>query len=207
MEQDFEKIEGWLGENAQKILNHSLQMPATENELNDLEETIGKRLPSDFKALYLWHNGLDDQDNFGSLFYGMDFFPVSRIIEEYLYKKENYASENIALQKADKEIDPANMYNAEWMKFGFDGSHTSLLLDLAPSSQGNNGQIIFLDDEYETGILVASSTQELVKMFKNDLENNLYQLDEDALEDGNHYLTADASIDIINWETSKAWKR
>ena len=207
MKQDFEKIENWLKENAQKILNLSLQEPATETEINELEKTIGKDLPSDFVALYLWHNGLNDQENFGSLFYGMDFFSVDRIIEEYLYKKEHYATESIPLEKVDKEIDPTNMYNNDWVKFASDGSHTNLFIDLAPSNQGNYGQIIFIDDVYGTGILVASSTSELIENFKNDLENNLYQLDEDALEDGNHYLTADSKIDIVNWETSEIWKR
>ncbi|WP_084694617.1 SMI1/KNR4 family protein [Chryseobacterium vrystaatense] len=194
-------------ENAIKILNLSLQKPATEDEIKELETATGKNLPGDFKELYLWHNGLNDQENFGSLFYGMDFFPVSRIIEEYRYKKEHYASENIPLKKADKEIDSASMYNTDWIKFAFDGSHTSLLIDLTPASQGTYGQIIFIDDEYETGILVANSTAELIGKFKNDLENNLYQLDEDALEDENHYLTADKTIDIVNWETSEIWNR
>lgn len=207
MKQDFEKIESWLKENAQKIFNLSLQKPATVGEIKELEKTIGKSLPNDFKELYLWHNGLNDLENVGSLFYGMDFFPVNRIVEEYIYKKENYAPENIPLEKADKEIDPGNMYNMDWIKFAFDGSHTSLLIDLAPTSQGNYGQIIFIDDEYKTGILVAGSTAELIKSFKNDLENNLYQLDEDALEDENHYLTADQKIDLVNWETSEIWKR
>lgn len=207
MKQDFEIIENWLMENAKKILNLSLQKPATEDEIKELETATGKNLPGDFKELYLWHNGLNDQENFGSLFYGMDFFPVSRIIEEYRYKKEHYASENIPLKKADKEIDSVSMYNTNWIKFAFDGSHTSLLIDLAPASQGTYGQIIFIDDEYETGILVANSTAELIEKFKNDLENNLYQLDEDALEDENHYLTADKTIDIVNWETSEIWNR
>lgn len=207
MKQDFEKIENWLLENTGKILKLSLQKPATEDEIKELEKVMGKTLPGDFKGLYRWHNGLNDQENFGSLFYGMDFFPVSRIIDEYRYKKEQYASEKTPLKKADKEIDSATMYTAGWIKFAFDGSHTGLFIDLAPTDQGNYGQIIFVDDEYETGILVANSTAELIRKFKDDLENNLYQLDEDALEDGNHYLTADASIDIINWETSEIWNR
>ena len=204
MKKNFEKIENWLRENAQKINEFSLQKPATENEVNELEKTIGKNLPNDFKELYLWHNGLNDEENFGSLFYGMDFFPIERIISEYLDKKENYASEVVSLKQADKEIDSSNIYNLDWVKFAFDGSHTSLYIDL---SSTNNGQIIFIDDEYETGILVAKSTSELVENLRNDLENNLYHLDEDALEDENHYLITDQKIDIVNWKGSEIWKR
>jgi len=204
MKHNFEKIENWLKENAEKIVEFSLQKPATENEINKLEKTIGKDLPNDFRELYLWHNGLSDEENFGSLFYGMDFFPIDSIISAYV-NNENF--ENIPLKKADKEIDPSNIYNPNWLKFAFDGAHTGLYLDLAPTPNGKYGQIIFIDNEYEVGILVASSTTELIEKLQNDLENNLYYLDEDALEDENHYLTADTKIDIVNWETSEKWKR
>jgi cell wall assembly regulator SMI1 len=142
MEQDLEKIENWFKWHAQRIFNHSLQKPATEIQFDELEKTIGKSLPADFKALYLWHNGLDDEENFGSLFYGMDLFPVNRIIEQYLYKKDSDASKSTPLQKADKEIDPDNIDNIDWIKFAFDGSLTGLFIDLSPSSNGNYGQII-----------------------------------------------------------------
>jgi cell wall assembly regulator SMI1 len=207
MEDNFKKIENWLRENAEKIIEFSLQESATINEISNLERVIGKNLPDDFKNLYFWHNGLDDDENFGSLFYGMDFFPIDRIIAEYHSKKENYSYETIPLNKTDTEINPSNIYNMDWVKFAFDGSHTSLYLDLAPTNKGNYGQIIFIDDECSTGILVANSTAQLVENFRNDLENNLYHLDEDALEDENHYLTTDPKIDIINWETSEEWKR
>jgi cell wall assembly regulator SMI1 len=68
MKQNFEQIENWLKENAEKIAEFSLQKPATENEINELEKTIGKDLPSDFKELYLWHNGLNDEENLEAFF-------------------------------------------------------------------------------------------------------------------------------------------
>lgn len=206
MKDNFEKIEHWLRNNAVKIFNHSLQIPADINEVNRLQSLLDRKLPDDFKQLYLWHNGLNDEKNFGSLFYGMDFFPIDRIISEYLVRKGNYEIEPIPLEKADPEIDPLNLYNTYWIRFAFDGSHTGLYLDLSPTGKGKYGQVIFIDDEYETGILVAGSTEELVENLKNDLENDFYHLDEDALEDGNHYLTTDPEIDIVNWQTSKIWQ-
>ncbi len=68
MKENLEKIENWLRDNANKIFELSLQNPATENEIKELEKTIGKELPNDFKELYFWHNGLNDEENFGSLF-------------------------------------------------------------------------------------------------------------------------------------------
>ncbi|TDX87301.1 SMI1/KNR4 family protein [Epilithonimonas xixisoli] len=207
MKENLEKIENWLRNNANKIVELSLQNPATENEVKELEKTIGKELPADFKQLYLWHNGLNDDENFGSLFYGMDFYPINKIISEYLDKKENYSNLNIVLKNADKEIKTANIYNIDWIKFAFDGSHTHLYLDLTPTQCGQYGQIIFIDDEYEIGILVAGSTSHLIENFANDLEQELYHLNEDALEDEHHSLETDAKIDIVNWQMSEIWKR
>lgn len=207
MKENLEEIENWLRENANKIFEYSLQSPATKNEIKNLEDTIEKPLPNDFKELYLWHNGLNDEENFGSLFYGMDFLPIERIITEYLEKKENYSQQTFPLKKVDTEINPENINNINWIKFAFDGAHTGLYLDLLPNIGGKFGQVIFIDDEYETGILVASSTESLVANFIEDLENNRYYLAEDALEDDNHHLTTVPEIDIVNWESSGKWTR
>ena len=83
----------------------------------------------------------------------------------------------------------------------------TFILDLSPTQNGKYGQIIFIDDEEEIGILVANSTAQLVENFKNDLENQLYYLNEDALEDENHFLEVDDKIDIVNWYASEVWKR
>jgi cell wall assembly regulator SMI1 len=207
MNENFQRIEKWLNDNASKILNQSLQDPATSDELFELEQTIGKNIPDDFKALYLWHNGLSDAENFGSLFFGIDFFPIDRIISDYIDKKENYSNQAFPLDKCDPEIDSSNIYNQDWVKFAFDGSHTGLYLDLAPSTNGTYGQIIFIDDEYSAGILVAESNTTLIANFAEDMNKNLYHLEEDALEDGNHYLATDPKIDIVNWEMSDRWRR
>ncbi|MBZ4188117.1 SMI1/KNR4 family protein [Niabella beijingensis] len=204
--QDFEQIDNWLRQHAEKIAVHSLQPPATEAALEKLETAIGKPLPTDFKKLYQWHNGLSDTENFGSLFFGMDFFSIDRIITEYGGQRDA-ASDIIPLKKADMEIEASNLFNPSWIQFAFDGSHTGLYLDLAPAAAGQIGQIIFIDTEYDTGICVASSTAGLVADFAKYLRNGLYHLAEDALEDDNHYLEADDTIDIVNWQTSERWRR
>jgi cell wall assembly regulator SMI1 len=205
MKSDLQKIEHWLAQNAQRIAEFSLRAPVEAGELETLEKEIGKPVPSDFRELYLWHNGLDHSENFGSLFFGIDFYPVERIIGEI--KDQRKRSGGLPLRNFDPEIDGTDNSNRDWVRFGFDGSHTALYLDLAPSANGKYGQIIFVDDENEIAILVAKSTAQLVKDFVDDLENNLYFLEPDAAEDGNHYLETHASIDLVNWYRSVRWKR
>lgn len=204
---DYKKISNWLKSNAPKLAEFSLQPPATKNDVQELENEIGKALPEDFKQLYFWHNGLDDANNLGSLFYGMDFLPIEKIKIEYASRKRTVNPENYPLKKADKGIDATSVLNHDWIMFAFDNSHTALFLDLTPTSEGKYGQIIFIDDEYETGILVANSTAELVSGFYDDLINKRYFLSEDALEDDNHFLETDSKIDIVNWQRSERWQR
>lgn len=204
----LEKIELWLKENGDRILDLSLQAPAGESQLKELEAAVGKPLPEDFKQLYRWHNGLSDADNFGSLFYGMDFYSIEQIVEDMHNRKnsENYSEVSFTIANADEAIDPATIKNPAWLKIGFDGSHTALYLDLAPSKSGTYGQIIFVDDEYSKGLLVAESTERLVSDFARDLEQGLYSLDSDALDEGEHYLVADPLISIVNWHNSERWR-
>lgn len=197
------RVERWLNSNAERISTLSLRPAASTQTLIELEEKVGKPLPEDFKALYAHHDGLDDSENLGSLFYGMDFLPLERIIREREPASDRSAT---ALRKADPAINGDDSENLGWIRFGFDGSHTALLLDLAPTEQGRYGQIIFVDDEYGVAILVADSTAHLLESFSRHLEEGLYALDADALEDGNHYLEADQSIDIVNWASTDRWK-
>lgn len=209
MRTHFDKIEAWLEENADRILRFSLRPPASESQLEELESTIGKALPEGFKQLYRWHDGLRDDENFGSLFFGMDFYPIGRLLEDFgkWNRNEDSSAASIELSDADEAIDSAHPYSPAWIKFAFDGAHTGLYLDLAPSNTGTYGQIIFIDDELGKGILVAESTEELVSDFASDLEHGRYGLDPDALDDGEHYIVADSSISIVNWYNSERWRK
>jgi cell wall assembly regulator SMI1 len=200
----FAKILDWLTTNANKISELTLQAGTNDNKLSELETLIGRKLPEDFKEMYRLHNGMDSSENMASFFYGMDFYSIDRIISEF--NRKIGIKEPIKLKKSSKEIDMTNIYNPNWLCFGFDGAHTSLLLDFSPTQHGNDGQIIFVDDENEIGILVATSTAELLTTFANDLENGLYSLDEGALDDDCHFLAADKDIDIVNWYNADRWK-
>jgi cell wall assembly regulator SMI1 len=207
LNENFKVIDKWLGKNAEKILKFSLQNPATKDQIRKLDNEIGKLLPEDFKGLYLWHNGMSDEKNVGSLFFGMDIFTIDKIIEEYNDRKKISQNDIVPLEKFDKEIDGSNIFNVNWLKFGSDGSRTGLYLDFSPAKEGKYGQIIFIDDEYSVGILVADSISDLIEQFIKDINNGLYSLNHDALEDSVHFLESDSSIDIINWNTSERWKR
>ncbi len=210
IEQNLKQIEEWLLIHAPKIVHESLNPPATLIQLEQLEKTIQKPLPEDFKALFLWHNGLKAKsENSGNLFYGLDFFDLEFIEKNYLEVKNSQDDVLIKMGNVDPGINPINHRNPLWIKFGYDWSRCSIALDLNPIAPEKYGQIIFIDYDYDAVLLVAHSTEELVQTFLNDLHANRYYLNEEALEDGNHFIDCLPEIDLINWKSKKnqRWKR
>jgi cell wall assembly regulator SMI1 len=206
MQKQLEFIQSWLEQHAPKIATQSLNPAANNTELEAFEVKISKQLPEDFKALYHWHDGMNEEENLGSLFYGMEFLSLANI-ENRRMQLSDLVAELFVLEHADPEINPSNAYHRDWIQFAHDGGRTGLYLDLAPTASGIHGQIIFIDYDYNVGILVANSLSDLLAQFCNDLQSDLYQLNEDALEDENEFLDSDPSIDLVNWHMSERWAR
>lgn len=199
-------IEQWLATNAPRILNESLNSGATAAQLKTLEIAVGKSLPEDYKDLYRRHNGLKEEtENLGSFFYGMSFLPLTEVLMAVEHHKQ-HETKPIPLKKAATALNPHNQENPLWLKLGFDGSHTWLIVDLDPGELGSYGQVIFLDEEYETAFLVADSVTELLAIFAQDLSMGLYQLNPDAADDGEDYIDPSASIDLVNWYSAQRWQ-
>ncbi len=199
-------IEQWLATHAPRILHESLNPGATDEQLAALEAAVGKPLPEDYKALYQWHNGLNqDADNLGSFVYGMDFLPLAKV--EASYRSRVQDSTAVPLQQATPELRAENALNPYWLSLSFDGSHTWLYVDLDPTAAGTYGQVIFQDEEEETAFVVADSVATLLADFVGDLQQGYYFLNPDALEeDNNEFLDTDPAIDLVNWFDAARWQ-
>lgn len=201
---DIERIDAWLTAHAPRIKEFSLNPPAGQAEFDRLETLIGQGLPEDFKTLYRWHNGLNSETNIGSLVYGLDFYPLDKVERELAF----YRKQPVLPSKANSSaIETDHKTWPLWLPIADDGGgRVVLCLDLSPGPSGKLGQVIFLDSEEDMAILVAASTADLLKEFADDLEAGRYQLDSDALEEGEHFLSPETSIDLDNWWQSERFK-
>ncbi|SET44137.1 SMI1/KNR4 family protein [Hymenobacter actinosclerus] len=199
------RIETWLAAHAPRILRESLNPGAEPAMLDALETAVGRPLPADYRALYQRFDGLNENaDNFGSFFYGISFLPSAQVTANYQYRASDAGV--VSLTKALLAIKRDNALNPHWLRMGFDGSHVWLCLDLDPAPDGQYGQIILLDEENETAFVVADSVAGLLSEFALDLEENLYVLNPDALEDGDQYLSPVQAIDVVNWCLAERWQ-
>lgn len=199
------RIETWLNAHAPRILTESLNEGATESELSGLEAAIGKLLPDDYKALYRWRNGLDENaDNFGNLFYGLSFIPLAGVTAAFQSRAQG--PELCPPKYAQASVKADNVLNPYWLQLSFDGSHTWLCVDLDPAPTGCYGQVIFVDEVNESVFQVAISVEALLAQFADDLEQGHYSLLPDALEDGEEYISPAESIDVNIWYVAERWQ-
>ena len=195
------RIDSWLAANAAKIIGN-LNPPASDGDLSHAEATIGAPMPDGLRDLYRRHNGLNDDDNHGSLFYGMHFVPLAELVDRH----SRTAGEPVPVRAADDGIDMHDILNPEWITFAHDFGDCSLCVDLAPAAGGTIGQVIFTDQADSTAIWLANGIEQFLAEFAGDLELNKYFLNSDALDEGNHFLDCIPEIDILNWVSSPRWQ-
>ncbi|MCL1115461.1 SMI1/KNR4 family protein [Shewanella basaltis] len=198
----FDKIESILKQKAPLIVE-AFQGAADESKIEQLESLIGTVLPNNLKKMYRSRNGFD-YTKFANLFYGFPFLELDVIIQA----QENLKSTNTLepLRYADPEIKSDYTFGLKRIPIGDDSGTSLLCVDLDPSDVGSYGQIILVDYDMRVALKLNSSVEELLLQFEDDLINDKYSLQEDALADGVHWLKPSREIDPGNWFNSSRWQ-
>ncbi|WP_196161784.1 SMI1/KNR4 family protein [Reinekea sp. G2M2-21] len=153
----FGSIVSYYSEHYPEI-SASLNGPATETEISDLEALIGKELPSDFKALYRLANGQQDK-NQPFFQNGYDFMPISAIRVNYemmldLYNSNSQFREVYGNSGAITDV----WWKPDWIPFGYMISGDHYCIDMSPGPTGTEGQVIeFIHDDsirYHKGLSI-----------------------------------------------------
>ncbi len=128
----------------------SLRPGASEAQLDAFEAHIGQRLPAQFRELYRWHDGQDDDDGTAlGLFVGLPFLPLAQAQRHW--QDECRALDVPAAQQARDgqaygcvppgAIKPVPASRC-WIPFADDGAGAFLGVDLDPGPAGQPGQVI-----------------------------------------------------------------
>ncbi|CAA6827126.1 MAG: Unknown protein [uncultured Sulfurovum sp.] len=184
------------------LIEKAFQSPVEILKFSELESLTLSKLPTEFKSLYLSSNGFKENE-YANLFYGFSFSSIEKIISKLGMIE---SSSNDSLQYADKGIKREYTFSNKRIPFGDDNGTSLLCIDLDPTEDGTYGQVILLDYDMNVALKLNNSIQELVDQFEEELENNKYSLQEDALEDGVHWLEPIRELDPINWFNSPRWQ-
>ena len=89
------------------------------------------------KQLYCWHNGMNEEENLGSLFYGMEFLSLTNI-ETKRDDLADLVDELFVLQHADPQINPTNAHHRDWVQFAHDGGRTGFVCGFSTHRRRSN---------------------------------------------------------------------
>lgn len=157
----WHRIETWLSKNAPTTFNE-LKPSISKIELDEMEYNLEYKIPDDVKEIYLRHNGDTSLGNY--IFISLQ--KAFEIRNEQLKNKENL----FLNREIIKEIKHVKWHKG-WLPFLVSESLESMIIiDLAPTAQGNYGQLIYWTTQGNVMYLETATT------FANWLEIYSHQL-------------------------------
>jgi cell wall assembly regulator SMI1 len=154
MKNNWIALESWLSANWPEGLT-SLNPPATDKQISDLERELGFRLPADFVECLKIHNGQCEQLPF---FDRMYFLSCEAILTEWRVWKEllDGGDFNGILSSPEDGI-KNDWWNTKWIPFTHNGSGDHLCIDADPSASGSVGQVITMWHDMDQRERVSAS--------------------------------------------------
>ncbi|MEM9347959.1 MAG: ankyrin repeat domain-containing protein [Planctomycetota bacterium] len=158
-------IEAWLKDHAPET-RHSLNRKATDKQLIKAQATIGYKFPEELANYYQRHNG--QKENAPCLVpadYASDvgylLLSLAQAIQEWKMCNELTEAGEFRERKADvsKGI-RSKIWHSGWLPIGSNGGGDYLCVDLDPTKAGKAGQVLSLNHESQTRLLVAKSIKE-----------------------------------------------
>lgn len=170
--QCFESIVNFCQFNYPKIA-YSLRPPASDAELDELEELVGVELPGQFRQLYKLANG---QTEDCALFPdGYELMPISTIQSTWKMLKNMYDSHyEMSLERDEDGPVRSIWWHPRWIPFAFQVSGDHYCLDMYPSSEGHVGQVIEFIHDDEPRPILGRSVGDFLRQFEQGIRSGEY---------------------------------
>jgi len=164
----------------------TLNNPASQHDLEQLESSIGQELPKDFKEFYSIHNG--QKWTHLNLFDGDRLLPLDEILQEWNTWNSVLPDINEVTQKqfgepvtSTPELGIKNdWWNKSWIPVTSNGCGDNYCIDLDPTNEGTKGQIIRMLHDDANRELIASSFSAWISKYVDDLESGVYETSDDV---------------------------
>ncbi|MCP3138354.1 SMI1/KNR4 family protein [Pyxidicoccus xibeiensis] len=167
----WRRLKAWFQDYAPEVVA-SLNPGATEAQLVQLEERLGRRLPEDFRESYLLHNGQDDDAT--GLVFGMEIQPLDWSMEQMNWLEEfPRMAPDLLHNEGARPAEAVHSLRAHpaWVPVTWDSGGNYMGLDMAPGPRGQVGQVIIFGSRENTNYVVASSWRALLELVLHMLEN------------------------------------
>lgn len=186
--ESWEKIVGWGNRNAPEMLE-DLNPGASEEQITALEAELGQPIPTDFRKSLLIHNGESDGwpckvfADYGA------YLGTESILENWKQRKQIAADiEDYGDEMPDQEqqirdgiiivegpVRP-KLFLSEWIPIMDSNGDVFWALDMNPAEGGTPGQIIEVDLEGCSWIVVTDSFGSFIRNYAKELEAGAYRV-------------------------------
>lgn len=158
MQKEFDRFKEWLSANYKEGLE-DLNPPASNEEIQELSDTLALVLPNDLIEILKIHNGQKGEAAW--LFDSQEFLSTHGIINAW-NNWNNFSQEaTFSAKPAISDSGIKNvLWNKKWIPFSSNGSGDHYCIDLNSTSFGRSAQIITLWHDYPERELVALSLKD-----------------------------------------------
>jgi cell wall assembly regulator SMI1 len=173
----WQHIDKWLRVNAPQVLD-TLQAGASEEEIRETEKFLSVEFPAEVKDSYRIRNGQSRGDV--GFINGLEFLSLARMREEWAVWKDLLDSGGFEGFESEPEKQVrTDWWNPKWIPLTSDWGGNYECLDLAPTEEGEVGQIISMWHDEAKRQVLADSFRGWLEQFANDLEAGRYVLAEE----------------------------
>jgi len=157
-----------------------LRPGCTDDELDEMERTIGQKLPPDVRAVYRQHDGQEGRTP--GLVYGLTMLPLNRVLDQWrvwhdLLAEDPTINEAIGAGTSHPPDAIAVAYISDArIPLTYDGGGNHLGIDLAPGPAGTVGQIINFGADETNKYVLASSLLDFLEWLAGEYEAGRVEL-------------------------------
>ena len=186
----WDRLEQVLAKHAPRILEE-LAPPAATTEINETERLLGVSLPQDVRAAYLRHNGSIRSAVLGpTLFFEARWCSLEEVVACWSQKLRR--AEVVGEGDHDNGLLPTwgpswakrftrpEYWNSRWIPIGLNDVDCPLCVDLAPAGAGRCGQLIYVGNEGDGGVVKAPGLSEYLSFIADCYESNRLSCDPDG---------------------------
>lgn len=157
---------------------------ANQEQLDSAASAMNAQLPSDFRELYMILDGVTEgglfpsHDEWDEMAYGL--MSLEQVVADWQMLAELVESGDFEDCTPSSETGVQNdWWNLNWIPFADNGGGDYFCLDLAPTEQGEYGQVITHSHETGEHKILANSLAEYLQGLADRLDANEFEYDED----------------------------
>ena len=153
--------------------------PATDAQIDALEQLVGFKMPRAYRQLYRWHDGEND-DRWGHI-YGLPLLPLEHAAADWKAWKRTLAGFGGNRYPVpggawpEGAVDPAYT-NPAWIPLTSDRSGGHIGLDFDPWPGGRVGQVILFGRDEDVKVVLAESLGQFLGWIAKLLEGGNFRL-------------------------------